>query len=66
MRGNENLYSWRRISVVFTSYIIAFVLQNFGVTGVFTFIALAMGVVIVSIAVFGPRMNQLALEAISR
>jgi MFS transporter, putative metabolite:H+ symporter len=60
------VYSWSRISVVFTSYIIAFVLQNFGVTGVFTFIALAMGVVIVSIAAFGPRTNQLALEAISR
>jgi putative MFS transporter len=60
------VYSWSRISVVFTSYIIAFVLQDFGVLGVFTFIALAMAVVIVSIAAFGPKTNQLELEAIAR
>ncbi len=52
--------------MVFTSNIIAFVLRNFGVTGGFTLIAVAMGVVIVSIAAFGPKTNQLALEAISR
>jgi putative MFS transporter len=60
------VYSWSRISVVFTGFIIAYVLQQAGVTGVFLFIAGAMGVVIVSIAAFGPRTNQLALEEISR
>lgn len=60
------VYSWSRISVVFTSYVIAFVLHDFGVLGVFTFIALAMAVVILSIALFGPKTNQLAPEAISR
>jgi putative MFS transporter len=60
------VYSWSRISVVFTSYVIAFVLQQFGVSGVFIFIAMAMAVVILSIAVYGPKTNQLALEAISR
>lgn len=60
------VYSWSRISVVFTSYVIAFVLQQFGVSGVLIFIAMAMAVVILSIAAFGPKTNQLALEAISR
>ena len=60
------VYSWSRISVVFTGFIIAYVLQQAGVTGVFLFIAGAMGVVIVSIAAFGPRTNQLALGEISR
>jgi putative MFS transporter len=60
------VYSWSRISVVFTGFIIAWVLQQAGVSGVFMFIAAAMAVVIISIAGFGPRTNQLALEEISR
>jgi putative MFS transporter len=60
------VYSWSRLSTVFTSYAIAAVLGVFGVPGVFGFIALAMAVVVVTIGVFGPRTNQLALEEISR
>ncbi len=59
-------YSWSRISVVFTGFIIAWILRNYGVTGVFAFIAAAMVVVMITIGVFGPRTNRLALEAISR
>ncbi len=36
------VYSWSRFSVIFTSFIIAWVLQNYGVIGVFVFIAAAM------------------------
>jgi putative MFS transporter len=60
------VYSFSRLSTVFTSFMIAFFLQNFGATGVFVFIAFAMLVVMVSIGVFGPRTNNLALEEISQ
>ena len=58
-------YSLSRLSVVFTGFMIARVLQLYGVEGVFIFIAGAMGVVVVAIGCFGPRTNRLALEAIS-
>jgi MFS transporter, putative metabolite:H+ symporter len=59
------VYSFSRLSTVFTSFMIAFFLVNFGAPGVFVFIAFAMAVVIVSIGVFGPRTNNLALEEIA-
>ncbi|HYC25488.1 MAG TPA: MFS transporter [Roseiarcus sp.] len=59
------VYSWSRLSVIFNSFIIAFVLGHFGAGGVFAFIAAAMFVVIVTIGVFGPRTTNLALERIS-
>ena len=58
-------YSFSRISVVFTSYMVAAMLKNFGVNGVFVFIALAMAIVIGVIGSFGPRTTKLALEQIS-
>ena len=60
------VYSWSRFSTIFTGFFIAFFLRHFGVPGVFIFIAGAMGVVVLSIGIFGPRTNQLALEEISR
>jgi putative MFS transporter len=59
------VYSWSRLSTIFTSFMIAFFLENFGTKGVFAFIAASMLVVIVSVGVFGPRTNNLALEEIS-
>ena len=44
---------------------IGFFLINFGTGGVFGFIAGAMVVVMISIGVFGPKTNGLALEEIS-
>jgi MFS transporter, putative metabolite:H+ symporter len=58
-------YSWSRFSVVFSSFAIAFFLENFGVPGVFAFIAGSMVIVMVSIGVFGPRTNNQAIEVIS-
>ena len=60
------VYSWSRVSTVLTSFMIGFVLREFGATGVFVFIAASMGVVVVSIGAFGPRTRGLALEQISR
>jgi len=44
---------------------IGFFLRDFGVGGVFAFIAASMLVVVLSIGVFGPRTRGLALEVIS-
>ena len=60
------VYSWSRLSVIFSSFIIAFILEKFGALGVFVFIAAAMGVVMATIGLFGPRTTNLALEKISR
>jgi MFS transporter, putative metabolite:H+ symporter len=60
------VYSWSRLSVVFSAFIIAFFLDRFGVPSVFAFIAGSMVVVILAIGLFGPRTNQLSLETISK
>ena len=60
------VYSWSRISVVFSSFVIGFALDRFGVPGVFTLIAGSMLIVMLAIGVLGPRTNNLALEAISK
>ena len=60
------VYSWSRFSAIFTSLMIGFFLQHFGVTGVFAFIAASMLVVVLSIGIFGPRTRGLALEVIAR
>jgi putative MFS transporter len=59
------VYSWSRLSVIFSSFIIAYLLQNFGANGVFVFIAGAMVVVMATIGLFGPRVSNVALERIS-
>jgi putative MFS transporter len=59
------VYSWSRFSAIFTSLMIGFFLQHFGVRGVFEFIAAAMLTVVLVIGIFGPRTRRLALESIS-
>ncbi len=59
------VYSFSRLSTIFTSFLIAYFLQHFGAPGVFAFIGAAMLVVILSIGLFGPRTRGLALEQIS-
>ena len=60
------VYSWSRLSGVFSAFAIAFFLDRFGVPGVFTFIAGSMAMVVLSIALLGPRTSGLALETISK
>jgi putative MFS transporter len=60
------VYSFSRLSVVFGGFVIAFVLKDFGVDGVFTLIAGSMAVVMLSIGVLGPKTRARALEDISR
>jgi putative MFS transporter len=59
-------YSFSRISAVFASFIIGFFLQTAGTKGVFGLIAVAMVIVVVSIAGWGPPTRDLELEEISR
>jgi len=60
------VYSWSRLSAAFSGLAVGFFLTIGGVEAVFGFIACAMVIVVVSIATFGPRTRNLALEAISR
>jgi MFS transporter, putative metabolite:H+ symporter len=60
------VYSWSRLSVVASAFLISFFLDRFGVSGVFAFIAGSMVVVMISVGLFGPKTNNLALETISR
>jgi MFS transporter, putative metabolite:H+ symporter len=59
------VYSWSRFSAIFSGFIIAFFLGNYGTLGVFSFIAGAMAVVFVVIGGFGPAVTRLRLEAIA-
>ena len=59
------VYSFSRLSAIFSTFLIAFVLGRFGVAGVFALIAACMFVVAAIIAFLGPRTRNLSLEAIS-
>ena len=59
------VYSWSRFSAIFTAFIIAGVLKEFGTTGVFVFIAGAMLIVMLAIGLMGPKTRDVALEKIS-
>lgn len=60
------VYSWSRLSTVFSAFVIAFFLRELGVIGVFTLIAASMGVVVLAIGLFGPKVKDLTLEEISK
>jgi putative MFS transporter len=60
------VYSWSRLSNVFSAFVIAFFLEEFGAPGVFAFIAACMVIAAGSVALLGPRTSHRSLEAISR
>ncbi len=59
------VYSFSRLSTMFSAFIIAWILKDAGAPGVFVFIAGCMGVVALVIGLFGPRTKDLPLEQIS-
>jgi putative MFS transporter len=59
------VYSWSRLSTVFSAFVIAFILGRFGAPGVFVFIAGSMLIAALSILLLGPKVNHRSLEAIS-
>ncbi|WP_372784645.1 MFS transporter [Phenylobacterium sp.] len=63
-RGVGLVYSFSRLSAIFSGYIIAFTLEEAGSAGVFVLISIAMVIVALTIGLFGPRTRGLALEEI--
>jgi putative MFS transporter len=59
------VYSWSRLSVVLMAFVIAWTLREFGVPGVFTLIAGSMVIVVLAIAILGPKTLDRPLESIS-
>lgn len=64
-RANGIVYSASRFGAMFSGFLIASLLREFGVTGVFAGITVCMVVVMVSIGAFGPRTNGLTLDELS-
>ena len=58
-------YSFSRLSTVFSSLLIGFILEHLGTPGVLAFIASSMLIVMITISWFGPRTRNLALENIA-
>jgi MFS transporter, putative metabolite:H+ symporter len=59
------VYSWSRFTAIFSGFVIAFFLRNYGTIGVFGFIAGAMVIVFIVIGFFGPPVTKRRLEAIA-
>src|SRR6202790_276967 len=62
-RASGLVYSMSRVSATFSGFIVAYVLRERGVTGVFGLITSAMIVVVVAIATFGPNVRGKPLDA---
>lgn len=60
------VYSFSRISAMLNAFLIAFFLREFGVGGVFAFIAAAYVIVVAVIGIFGPRTAGRSLEEIAK
>ncbi|WP_175838626.1 MFS transporter [Burkholderia anthina] len=65
-RASGIVYSASRIGAMMSGFIIAALLKDFGVPGVFTGITIFMLFVAVVIGVFGPRTNGIRLEELNR
>ena len=61
-RANGFVYSASRVGAMLSGFLIAFLLRDFGVVGVFTGITVCMLAVVISIGLFGPKTNGLTLE----
>ncbi len=62
-RASGLVYSMSRISATFSGFIVAYMLREAGVGGVFALITAAMIIVIVAIATFGPNVRGKPLDA---
>ena len=62
-RASGLVYSMSRISAMFSGFIVAYMLREAGVVGVFGLITAAMLVVIVAMAAFGPNVRGKPLDA---
>jgi MFS transporter, putative metabolite:H+ symporter len=62
-RASGLVYSMSRVSAMFSGFIVAYMLREGGISGVFGLITAAMVVVIVAIATFGPDVRGRPLDA---
>jgi MFS transporter, putative metabolite:H+ symporter len=62
-RASGLVYSMSRVSAMFSGFIVAFMLREHGVTGVFGLITAAMVIVIIALAMFGPNVRGKPLDA---
>jgi putative MFS transporter len=58
------VYSMSRLSATFSGFIVAYMLKEGGVTGVFSLITAAMLIVVVTMALFGPNVRGKPLDAV--
>ncbi|MBN3770572.1 MULTISPECIES: MFS transporter [Burkholderia] len=65
-RASGIAYSASRVGAMMSGFIIAALLKDFGVPGVFTGITVFMLVVVIVIGAFGPRTNGVRLEELNR
>jgi putative MFS transporter len=59
------VYSFSRLGAMFSGFLIAFLLRDYGVNGVFAMIVGCMVVVMIAIGGFGPTTNGKSLEELS-
>jgi putative MFS transporter len=59
-------HSFTRLSTIFSGYIVAYLLQNVGVNGVFMFLDAALVTAALVVGILGPRTRGLAVEQIAR
>jgi putative MFS transporter len=62
-RASGLVYSMSRVSAMFSGFIVAFLLREGGVAGVFALITTAMVIVIVTMAAFGPDVRGKPLDS---
>jgi MFS transporter, putative metabolite:H+ symporter len=62
-RASGLVYSMSRVSAMFSGFIVAYMLKQTGVGGVFGLITAAMAIVIVTLAAFGPNVRGKPLDA---
>jgi MFS transporter, putative metabolite:H+ symporter len=62
-RASGLVYSMSRVSATFSGFIVAYMLREAGVSGVFGLIAVAMIIVVLTIALFGPNVRGKPLAA---
>jgi putative MFS transporter len=62
-RASGLVYSMSRVSATFSGFIVAYMLREAGVNGVFGLITAAMVVVIIVLAMFGPNVRGKPLDA---
>ncbi|HEY1932695.1 MAG TPA: MFS transporter [Acetobacteraceae bacterium] len=59
-------FSWSRVSSILVGYAVTFLLSEYGTAGVFTMIAIAMLVIVLSVGILGPTTNRQSLEVLSK